>query len=256
MLKYIIRLDDACPTMDWKKWNKIFKIFNKYDIKPIIAVIPNNEDKKMKIDKYNNNFWNEVKNWENKGYYIAMHGDNHKYISKNSGLIPMNNQSEFAGIDIKIQRKKIKKSWEIFKKQAIIPNIWVAPSHTFDKNTLKVLKEETDIKIISDGIAIYPYNKDGFFWIPQQMWKYKEKKDGIWTICLHPNTMNNKEIENLEIIIKNNVEKFKINLNELYEKYKNRELSLNDKIYFKLFFLKRNFYKTRFFKFLYKILKG
>jgi predicted deacetylase len=256
MLRYIIRLDDACPTMNWQKWNKIFNILDNYDIKPVIAVIPNNEDESMKIDKYNNNFWNEVRNWKNKNYYIAMHGYNHKYISKNGGLIPMNNQSEFAGVDIKIQKEKIKKGWKIFKENEIIPNIWVAPSHTFDRNTLKILKEETDIKIISDGIAYYPYNKDGFFWIPQQLWWYEEKKDGIWTICLHPNTMNNNEIENLEIIIKNNVEKFKINLNELYEKYKNRELSLNDKIYFKLFFLKRNFYKTRFFKFLYKILKG
>jgi predicted deacetylase len=252
MLRYIIRLDDACPTMNWQKWNKIFNILDNYDIKPVIAVIPNNEDESMKIDKYNNNFWNEVRNWKNKNYYIAMHGYNHKYISKNGGLIPMNNQSEFAGVDIKIQKEKIKKGWKIFKENEIIPNIWVAPSHTFDRNTLKILKEETDIKIISDGIAYYPYNKDGFFWIPQQLWWYEEKKEGVWTICLHPNNMNDKQIRNLEVVIKKNLKKFKVNLTELYEKYKNRKLSLNEKIYFKLFFFKREITKSN----LYKKLRG
>jgi predicted deacetylase len=251
-VKYIIRLDDACPTMNWQKWNKIFNILDNYDIKPVIAVIPNNEDESMKIDKYNNNFWNEVRNWKNKNYYIAMHGYNHKYISKNGGLIPMNNQSEFAGVDIKIQKEKIKKGWKIFKENEIIPNIWVAPSHTFDRNTLKILKEETDIKIISDGIAYYPYNKDGFFWIPQQLWWYEEKKEGVWTICLHPNNMNDKQIRNLEVVIKKNLKKFKVNLTELYEKYKNRKLSLNEKIYFKLFFFKRKITKSN----LYKKLRG
>ena len=241
-LKYIIRLDDASPTMDWRKWNLIFGICDKYNIKPIVAVIPNNEDKKMIIDKYNKNFWNEVRKWQQKGYYIAIHGYNHKYISKSAGLIPMNNKSEFAGVDINIQRDKIKKAWRIFKQNNILPKIWVAPSHTFDKNTLKVLKEETDIKIISDGVAFYPYTEYGFFWIPQQLWWFIDKKKGIWTICLHPNNMTNKQIKNLENIIKDNREKFNINIDELYKKYGNRKLSLNDKLYFRLFFLKRNFY--------------
>jgi len=252
MLKYIIRLDDACPTMDWKKWNAIFNILDKYGIKPIVAVIPNNEDRKMMIDKYNNYFWDKVREWENKNYYIAMHGYNHKYISKNGGLIPINNQSEFAGVDIEIQRDKIKKAWQIFKENGIIPKIWVAPSHTFDENTLKILKEETDIKIISDGIAFYPYTKYGFLWIPQQLWRYKEKKEGIWTICLHPNNMDYEQIKGLENIIKNNIEKFNINIYELYEMYKKRELSIYDKIYSKLFFLGIRLYKISLFKFIYK----
>ena len=237
--KYIIRLDDACATMNWSKWDAIFEILDKFHIKPIIAVIPNNEDESLIIDNYNDNFWNEVKRWQEKGYYIAMHGYNHKYISQNSGLIPMNNQSEFAGVDIKIQREKIKKAWEIFNKHKIIPKIWVAPSHTFDKNTLKVLKEETNIRIISDGIAFYPYNKYGFFWIPQQLWWYQEKEEGIWTICLHPNNMSIKSIKEFELFISNNKDKFNIYIEDLLKMYRNRKLILKDYIYFYIFFLKR-----------------
>ena len=44
MGKFIIRLDDACPTMDKKKWDKIEKILNELNIKPLVAIIPNNKD--------------------------------------------------------------------------------------------------------------------------------------------------------------------------------------------------------------------
>jgi hypothetical protein len=41
---YLVRLDDASEYMDDKKWKKIFDILSKYSIKPIIGVIPNNEE--------------------------------------------------------------------------------------------------------------------------------------------------------------------------------------------------------------------
>ena len=34
--KYILRLDDACPTMDVVKWDRIEKICNKFLIRPIM----------------------------------------------------------------------------------------------------------------------------------------------------------------------------------------------------------------------------
>lgn len=215
---YIVRLDDACPTMDREKWNKIEEILAKYDIKPIVAVIPNNQDTKQIKNEFDNDFWKKVQNWQKKGWYIALHGYDHVYTTQNSGLVPFNNKSEFAGLSYKEQVKKIKHGWEIFQRYNIEANIWVAPSHTFDENTLKALKEYTDINIISDGIALFPFKKYGFDWIPQQVWKFRKVPFGIWTGCFHPNEMSDKEIENLEIFIKNNKEQF-IDIEQL--KYKN-----------------------------------
>jgi len=206
--KYIIRLDDACPTMNKDKWSKIEKILDKYNIKPIIAVIPNNKDTSMIVDEYDSTFWKKVKNWQKKGYYIALHGYEHLYVTQNSGLIPFNKQSEFAGLSFEEQSKKIKEGWEIFKKHDIKTNIWVAPSHTFDKNTLKALKQETSISIISDGIGLNPFIKNGFKWIPQQLWRFKNMPFGVWTICLHPNTMSDMDIKQMGNFIKENKNKF------------------------------------------------
>jgi hypothetical protein len=45
--KYILRLDDACHTMDVAKWDRIENLCDKFLIRPIIIVIPNNQDKKL-----------------------------------------------------------------------------------------------------------------------------------------------------------------------------------------------------------------
>lgn len=36
----------------------------------------------------------------------------------------------------------------------IDPTVWIAPAHSFDKNTLIALKLETNIRIISDGFVL------------------------------------------------------------------------------------------------------
>ena len=206
--KYILRLDDACPTMDKQKWQRIEYICDKYDIKPIVAVIPNNDDNLMKVDKYDNTFWDTVRKWQSKGWKIALHGYNHVYISDKSGFLPFNNQSEFAGLTYEKQAEKIQKGWEIFQKESIKAKIWVAPSHTFDEYTLKALKEFTEIDIVSDGIVIFPFKKHEFKWIPQQVWRFRKMLFGVWTGCFHPNTMNENDFHNLELFIKENKDDF------------------------------------------------
>lgn len=56
MLNYIIRLDDACPTMNHEKWRKVEKLLDKYDIKPIVGIIPNSKDDLFKWEK-DERFW-------------------------------------------------------------------------------------------------------------------------------------------------------------------------------------------------------
>lgn len=236
MVKYIIRLDDACPTMNWINWNKIFKILDKNNIKPIVAVIPNNEDHNLKIDSPRKDFWNIVKKWELKGYHIAMHGYNHVYISHHKGIIPINDRSEFAGVRKEEQLKKIKLSWKILNENKIVPKIWAAPAHTFDKNTLEALKTETNIQIISDGISTMPFSKYGFFWLPQQLWKPQKKRRGIWTICLHPNNMTKNFFNSIELFFNLNKEKFTLDISSILYEFNRKPKSLFDHLFAFYFF--------------------
>jgi predicted deacetylase len=239
--KYIIRLDDACPTMNGEKWDRIEQILDRYNIKPIVAVIPNNEDEKQRIDEYDLLFWDKVKKWQQKGWDIALHGYSHVYSTKNGGLVfKTKKNSEFAGIPFDIQEEKIKKGMEIFNQYGIKTRIWVAPSHTFDENTLKALRKHTQIEIISDGITLNPYKKYGFTWIPCNTWKFRYYIYGYWTICVHPNTIAENTL--LEMITF--IEKHRKNIINVKDIYKiNENINLLDHLFSFLFWKIRNIKK-------------
>lgn len=215
MPKYIFRLDDISPTMNWQKFERIKNLFFEYGVKPIIAVIPDNQDKKMRINLPLSDFWQKIKELENHGWTIAMHGYQHQYTQENGGILKIHTKSEFAGLPRREQFKKIKRGKEIMENNGIKTDIFIAPGHSFDKNTLRALKEN-GFNAISDGIALYPFEKYDILWIPQIAWQPRKFKCGIITFCLHPNTMQENDFENLENFVKqnqNNITNFNYEIN-------------------------------------------
>ena len=238
--KYLIRFDDACPTMNRTKWDRIESLMDQYCIKPLIAVIPDNRDPDFLVDEGDSNFWEKVKLWQSKGWTIAMHGFQHKYETNEGGLVPLDTKSEFAGLSEEVQREKIKSAWRIFLHQGITPAVWIAPSHSFDTTTLKMLREETSIRILSDGIAVAPFYEQEFLWIPQQLWNFRKIPFGTWTICRHPATMNEIEFIDLENILRAHASEF-ISFQEIEPTLRSRNIF--EKVFSWLYFLRRGFKK-------------
>ena len=215
--QYLIRLDDACPTMDRAKWGQIELILDQYGIKPMVGVIPNNNDPKQRICPEDNNFWEVVNHWIKKGYSIALHGYNHCYTSEGGlqGLNPIWSRSEFAGLPLVEQQQKIRKGIAIMQKAGINPKYFFAPSHTFDENTLVALRSESDIRIVSDTIATHPYRHGDFIFIPQFSGSCKVMPfNGIFTFCLHPSIMNEGQFISVENFLKEHQKEF-ISFNDL-----------------------------------------
>jgi hypothetical protein len=63
MIKYLLRLDDACHTMNRTNWNKVESILDKYKIKPMVGIIPDNKDVSLEYDKYDNDFLEQIITW-------------------------------------------------------------------------------------------------------------------------------------------------------------------------------------------------
>lgn len=209
--KYLIRLDDACPTMDAAKWQRMEDILDRYGVRPMVGVIPNNNDPKQKINAEDPNFWSKVNKWSNKMWAIALHGYDHCYISEDGlkGLNPLWARSEFAGVPLEKQKEKIREGVKIFRSQGIDPKYFFAPSHTYDQNTLIALKEESNICIISDTIATKPYKEGDFTIIPQLGGHCSEMMiSGIWTFCLHPSAMSDENFVATEKFIKSHKDEF------------------------------------------------
>jgi predicted deacetylase len=197
--RYLIRLDDACETMDRRRWDLVEQVLDKHGAKPIVAVIPDNHDRALMFESRDATFWHKVRGWARKDWSVAMHGYTHiMHPTQTKLLLPFYKRSEFAGLELEAQAVKVRAAWTLFLAQGIEPKIWVAPAHCFDLLTLEALRRETSIRVVSDGIAWNTYFEHDFHWIPQQLWNLAERRSGLWTVCLHPNTMNDDAIGALD----------------------------------------------------------
>lgn len=208
MPKYLFRLDDICPTMNWRNFFRLKEIFDRYKVKPLIAIVPQNQDPSLIWPNEHNvkepDFWKLMsKLQQEQGWEIGQHGFEHRYITQQGGLLNINKQSEFAGLDFKEQEEKIRKGKEILKQNDISTDIFVAPGHSLDKNTCKALLNN-GFYYISDGLSLYPYKHYGLVWIPQILWRLWEMPVGIHTFCLHLNTLNENDFPKIEKFLQKN----------------------------------------------------
>lgn len=235
MSKYIMRLDDAADKMDIDKWDRMEQLLDKYRVKPLVGVIPICKDPMM--DKYetDNGFWDKVHRWINKGWSIALHGYEHVYSTEDGGINPVNQKSEFAGLPLEEQKRKIREGVKVFHEHRIVPEVFFAPSHTFDKNTIEALKEESNIKIISDTVANKPYSKYGMTFIPQQSGRVRNLPFDTVTFCYHPNMMDDCAFDKLELFFKSYSERFI----ELPLEETKRKMSIFDRVLREAYFWRR-----------------
>ena len=154
-----VRFDDLCPTMNKKQFEKAFELMEINNIKPLLGVVPNNQDIDLMIDEPNDNFWDYIKMKQNQGCEIAMHGYSHVYNQERPmTMICGKKHSEFAGNTYDDQFKKIKLGKEILNSHGIYTDIFFAPAHTYDKNTLKALKAN-GFKYMCDGLSNKPFKQ-------------------------------------------------------------------------------------------------
>ena len=162
--RYLIRVDDICPTMPWDRWLQLEDLFIRNKVSPILAVIPDNQDVELHRAPARENFWDHVRSWQGRGWTIGLHGHQHLYVTKSRGIVEGCPYSEFAGLPLEAQRTKLQAAIDIFRRERVDPEVWVAPAHSFDKNTLKVLRQ-LGISNVSDGLHLFPCrDSDGMLW--------------------------------------------------------------------------------------------
>lgn len=193
--RYLLRFDDICPTMNWKVWEAIEGQLLIHRVRPILAVVPDNRDPNLKIDPPRADFWDRVRQWQAMGFTIALHGYQHVYVNNNPGIMRLTYQSEFAGLPHHEQEIKLRRALAIFAEHGVRADAWVAPSHSFDHNTVSILAD-LGVQVISDGLWPWPFT-DGqrVTWVPQQIWTFRPKRAGVWTVCQHHNAWSARETE-------------------------------------------------------------
>ncbi len=199
----LIRFDDIAPNMNWEMMDRCQELLDRYNLKPVMGVIPDNKDAELLKYPKRENFWQIIKNWKSNDWTIAMHGCSHLYDkeTKKKDYFNYGGKSEFCGHSYEDQLSKIKTGLEIFKKNKIKVETFFAPNHTYDQNTFKALKNSGIFKII-DGYGLMPYTIDGIKFVPQLFYKLLVFPFGIQSTQIHINYWNNNDF----IIFKNFIE--------------------------------------------------
>lgn len=196
------RLDDITPAMKKEKFDELRELFDKKNIKPLLGVVPDNRDETLNICPEYDDFWYLIKELKANGWMVAQHGYTHVYCTQKSGILKANNFSELAGLSFSEQSEKIRKGKEILEEKGIFTDVFMAPGHTFDKNTLRALKVN-GFKYVTDGYSKYPYFYEGLKFIPC-MHDTPRKTKGIITVSIHLNHISEKALGSiLEFIEKN-----------------------------------------------------
>ena len=204
MAKYILRLDDACPNMNITGWWRMEKLLDQYGIKPLVGIIPENNDPafQWEFDPY---FWTDtVVRWKEKKWSLAQHGCHHKINEAQEGV-----WSEFVGKSLEEQKRLLHKGYAALLEKDIIPCCFFAPCHTYDSNTYSALKEQNRFAYVSDGYALSLYQEDGLVFLPNMFdTPHKLLPFGTYTFVFHPNNTTNAQFEQLEQFLAKNSKKF------------------------------------------------
>jgi predicted deacetylase len=228
--RYLVRFDDLCPTMNWTMWARVEAVLIERGIRPLLAVIPDNQDKSLAVAPAHAAFWKEVRRWQALGWTIGLHGYQHLFVNQNPGIVGIQRRSEFAGLPAAEQERKLRRALEIFRGEGVEPQVWIAPAHSFDQNTVVALAK-TGVTVISDGLAIAPHTDEtGIFWIPQQIWQFRWRPFGVWTVCYHHNRWGEKQFNRFLQDIRKNQAAI-TDLSAVRDAYRSRQRGVMDRVY-------------------------
>ncbi|MCX7419812.1 MAG: DUF2334 domain-containing protein [Planctomycetia bacterium] len=196
--RYLIRMDDIAPHMAWETFRRLEQAFDKFGIKPLLGVIPDNHDVDLKkFPECTGDFWAEMRSLQERGWEMAQHGFRHVYVTCNCGLMGVNNLSEFAGLPYDEQRDKLARGQALLSEHGLRSETFMAPSHSFDVVTLRALKD-LGFTTVTDGFAPFPYVAEGLVFLPQWLASPRFLPIGVQTFCLHINNMTERAIETVE----------------------------------------------------------
>jgi predicted deacetylase len=227
--RYLLRLDDLCPTMHRERWQQFRTLIAEFTLKPILAVVPDNRDPALDLSPPDPEFWNQLRALEFAGAIIGLHGLHHLCVNRGRSLLGLAPDSEFAGVNLAAQRAMIAQGLRLLRSRGLNPRIFVAPRHGFDSVTLRALSAE-GLLLLSDGFARTPFRSRGVTWIPQQVWGPVAKPRGLWTICVHPNTVRDEEIEQLRAFLRTRSSRF-TSVDRLLADFPPSTLTLAERVY-------------------------
>jgi hypothetical protein len=135
-----------------------------------------------------------VRQWQARGWTIALHGYQHRYVARDGGLVTVRKKSEFASLPAREQAEKLRLGTEIFAREGIQSRMWIAPGNAFDEVTVSLLPQ-FGMDLISAGWFWGPFvGPHRMTWLPCQLSILRTVPSGVWTVCYHHNSWTQSDL--------------------------------------------------------------
>ncbi|MBQ7680370.1 MAG: DUF2334 domain-containing protein [Butyrivibrio sp.] len=195
-MKIAIRLDDITPGMNRERFERFRRLLDARGIQPLIGVIPACQDPKLSaVSGDETVFWQDIRGLVTQGWTVSMHGLNHVYRTEQGGLFPLNRQSEFAGLPYREQLSMLQQGRETLADRGIQTDIFMAPSHSYDRATLRGLRA-AGFRYVTDGFGRRPYTREGLTFLPISLRRgsvLKNECPGYTTFVVHTDAMTDDD---------------------------------------------------------------
>ncbi|WP_417525540.1 DUF2334 domain-containing protein [Marinovum sp.] len=196
MARFVIRLDDICPTMDHEKFARARAHFAAADVRPLLGIVPDNRDPDLEIDAPDPAFWAQMRALQAQGWAISQHGYRHLIHTGARGVLGISPRSEFAGRPLAAQHDDLAAGQRILAGEGLATDVFMAPFHSYDRATLRALNS-LGFATVTDGYGLFPWQAGGLRFVPQLFERPVHFGLGTYTMCLHLNNMTLDEIDAL-----------------------------------------------------------
>ncbi|MEG2231226.1 MAG: DUF2334 domain-containing protein [Lachnospiraceae bacterium] len=207
--KIAVRIDDITQDMDWESFEKFKALLDRYGIKPLLGVVPDNKDEHLRRGKTKTDYWEYLQNLQKEGFSLAMHGMHHLYTTKKGGMFPLNHFSEYAGVSYEEQEKMLSVGKQILTEHGIVTDIFMAPGHSYDRHTLQALSK-LGFRYVTDGFADRPYEYKQLIFLPIAFHSKKEitRQQGYTTLVYHINDITTQQLVQYEAVFREHQQDF------------------------------------------------
>jgi predicted deacetylase len=203
MSKFVIRIDDVCPTMRWDRFDVFTKALLQAGAPCLIGVVPDCRDPTLFRTAPRKDFWDVIRNLKANGWTIAQHGFTHICDRPSRDWFGLPCDSEFAGHPLETQVERLAAGARILAQEQVATDVFMAPCHAFDLITLEALRK-TGFKFVTDGSALWPYKQQELIFVPQLFERPLHFGAGIYTLCYHLDTMGENSFANLLRFVESN----------------------------------------------------
>lgn len=207
VVSFVLRIDDVVPGFPWEKFKPLEETILELGIRPVIGVVPDNQDASLNFEPLRADFFEQIRSWRRSGWTVAQHGYQHLYTSFGRDFLGRTRKSEFLGYSGPRQEEMLRKGKEVLEAEAVWDPVFMAPSHSFDETTLGAL-ESLGFRFVTDGWGVHPYEVRGLRFVPQLFATPRTLGPGLYTICLHIGTMSRSDVLAASIAIRQRAGKF------------------------------------------------